>query len=143
MKKVGLEIVKQVLTRSKLDDRKASEILEELQRMVAAETEEKAPRVKKEHVVVVSDPNGVIKGVDITGWVLQIPEGESPALVLEKVFRAAYDFNNTPKGRRLPVGTVGEAFESVAAKFFKEQGLWVKTKEPVLVVRTDNRIPKE
>jgi len=30
----------------------------------------------------------------------------------------------------------------VPAKFFRETELWVKTKEPVLVLRTDNEIPK-
>jgi hypothetical protein len=38
---------------------------------------------------------------------------------------------------------VGEALENIPAKQFKEADLWPKTKTPVLVLRTDNRIPKE
>jgi hypothetical protein len=54
-----------------------------------------------------------------------------------------YDFNTTKKGRLLPVKTVGEALENVPAKAFKETDVWVKTKTPVLMLRTDNEIPKE
>ncbi len=38
---------------------------------------------------------------------------------------------------------MGEAIENVPAKFFKETEVWVKTKTPVLVLKTDNEIPKE
>jgi hypothetical protein len=41
------------------------------------------------------------------------------------------------------VKTVGEAIESLPAKAFKEADVWVKTKTPVLMLRTDNEIPKE
>ena len=43
----------------------------------------------------------------------------------------------------LPATTVGEALENVAAKHFKEAEIWVKTKTPVLMLRTDNQIPIE
>jgi hypothetical protein len=65
------------------------------------------------------------------------------ASTLERVHRAAYDFNASKKGRMLPAKTVGDALENVPAKFFKEAECWVKTKTPVLVVRTDNEIPKD
>jgi hypothetical protein len=41
------------------------------------------------------------------------------------------------------VKTVGEALEAVPAKQFKEADVWVKSKTPVLMLRTDNEIPKE
>jgi len=74
---------------------------------------------------------------------LQIPENESVATTQDRIFRSAYDFNTTKKGRLLPAKTVGEALEHVPAKFFKEAEVWVKTKNPVLMLRTDNEIPKE
>jgi hypothetical protein len=91
----------------------------------------------------VSDPEGRLPRQDFVGWVLQIPEHESPATTRDRIFRSAYDFNTTQKGRLLPVKTVGEAIENVPAKFFKETEVWVKTKTPVLVLKTDNEIPKE
>ena len=79
----------------------------------------------------------------LVGWVLQIPENESVATTQDRILRGAYDFNASKKGRLLPVKTIGEALESVPAKFFKEADLWVKTKTPVLVLRTDNEIPRD
>ena len=74
---------------------------------------------------------------------LQIPDNESPITTLERVFRATYDFNASKKGRLYPAKTVGEALENVPAKFFKETEVWVKNKNPVLVLTTDNLIPKD
>ncbi len=142
-RKVELDTLKRVLQRNDLDVRQVSQIMEDIARELEKEEEPKAPAVKKQFAVLVSDPEGKMAGLDLTGWVLQIPEEESPSLAAEKIFRAAYEFNASPKGRRFPVETVGEACETVTARFFKEQGAWVKTKEPVLLVRTDNRIPRE
>lgn len=141
-RKVELDTLKRVLQRNELDVRQVSQIMEDINRELEKE-EPKAPAVKKQFAILVSDPEGRIEGAELTGWVLQIPEEESPALLTEKIFRAAYEFNATPKGSRFPVQTVGEACESVTARFFKEQGAWVKTKEPVRIIRTDNRIPTE
>lgn len=80
---------------------------------------------------------------DFVGWVVQLPENESVATVTERICRGAYDYNTTKKGRLYPAKTIGEAIENVPAKFFKEADVWVKTKTPVLVLKTDNEIPKE
>ena len=98
---------------------------------------------KKQFVIVVSDPDGKLPKHDFVGWVLQIPETESVATTLDRIFRSSYDFNTTKKGRLMPVKTVGEALENVPAKAFKEADVWVKTKTPVLMLKTDNEIPKE
>ena len=39
--------------------------------------------------------------------------------------------------------TVAEACEFGSAKIYKEHKIWIKTKEPVLIVRSDNKIPRE
>ena len=103
---------------------------------------DQAPPVKKQHIILVSDPNGKMPKHDLTGWVLQIPENESPASVEERLLKGTYDYNASKKGRLYPAKTVGDAIEAVPSKFFREVELWVKTKEPVLVLRTDNEIPK-
>jgi len=142
-RKVELEMLKRVLQRNDLDVRQVSQIMEDISKELEKEDEPKPPPVKKQFAVLVSDPQGKLANVDLSGWVLQIPEEENPKMVTEKIFRAAYDFNASPKGRRFPVQSVGEACETVTARFFKEQGAWVKTKEPILIVRTDNKIPTE
>ncbi len=144
-KKVEIDLVKAVLQRNEVEVRKVAEIIEDLNRELERLDEEdpKLPPVKKQFVMVVSDPEGMLEGADLVGWVAQIPEEESPALTLEKIIRASYDHNASPKGRRLPVQSIGEACEHVQAKFFKEQQVWIKTKEPMLLLRTDNKIPTD
>jgi hypothetical protein len=68
--------------------------------------------------------------------------GREPGLVAGAPLQGAYDYNASKKGRLYPAKTVGDALENVPAKFFREAELWVKTKTPVIVLRTDNEIPR-
>ncbi len=145
MAKVDLELVKMVLQRNELEVRQVAQIIEDINGELAAqvEDEEKPPPVKKQFVMVVSDPEGRLEGVHLVGWVLQIPEDDSPYAATERLIRSAYEFNQTKKGRRLPVKTIAEVCEHVPAKIAKEQNLWIKTKEPILLVRSDNLVPTD
>ena len=145
MAKIDISKVAEILKKNQLDPALLRRVVEELN--LAAQPdggeEEKPPSVKKQFIFLLSDPEGRMPKEDFAGWVLQIPENDSPATVQDRVFRGAYDYNTTKKGRMYPAKTVGEAIENVPAKFFKETDLWVKTKTPVLVLKTDNEIPKE
>lgn len=146
MPKIDIETLKFILQRNEPDVRKIAEIMQEIKMELQAEEEERAnrpPPVKKQFVVMLSDPDGELAQKDITGWIVQIPEDDSPATAPARVIRAAYEFNTTPKGRRLGVKTVGDACEAVTAKLFKEQQVWVKTKTPILAVPVPNEIPME
>lgn len=144
MPKADLELVKLCMQRNELDVRTVAQVLEDINAELSSQVDEdKPPTVKKQFVMLVSDPEGKLMGCDFTGWVLQIPEEDSPYTAEERLFRAAYEYNATKKGERLPVKTVGEACEFISAKHFKEQNVWVKTKEPVLIVRTSNKIPTD
>lgn len=144
MAKVDLDLVKHILNRNELDVRLISQIMEDINVEMAAQVdEEKPPPVKKQFVIMLSDPKGTLDAKDYTGWVLQIPEEDSPYVTEERLFRSGYEFNVTPKGRRLGVQTVAEVCECVPTRILKEQNVWVKTKEPVLVVTTANKIPME
>ena len=103
---------------------------------------DKPPAIKKQFVILASDPENRLPRHDFVAWVLQIPEDESVATTQERIFRGAYDYNASKKGRLYPAKTVGEALENVPAKFFKEAEVWVKSKVPVLVLKTDNTIPR-
>ena len=93
-------------------------------------------------MIIVSDPENKIVG-DFAGWVLQIAEDESVATTPERIAKAAHDYNRSRKGRLYPAKTAGETLENVPAKHFREVGCWVKTRTPILVIRTNNEIPKE
>jgi hypothetical protein len=145
MAKIDVSKVAEILKKNQIDPALLRRVIEEMNMAVQPEgaEDEKPPAVKKQFVLLISDPEGRLPKNDFVGWVVQIPESESPATTLERIYRASYDFNTTKKGRLLPVKTVGEAIENVPAKFFKETEVWVKTKTPVLVVKSDNDIPKE
>ncbi|MEJ6604426.1 MAG: hypothetical protein QNL51_17865 [Opitutaceae bacterium] len=145
MPKIDVNQVADILKRNDLDPAILKQIVAEMQAVLEAEaSEEKPPPVKKQWCIMISDPEGRLpEGEDFVGWVLQIPESESVMTTEERVHRAAYDFNATKRGRLLPATTVGEAMENVAAKHFKEAECWVKSKTPILMLRTDNKIPIE
>lgn len=144
MPKIDVNKVAEILKKNHVDPAVLRRVVEEMNLAVQPDPGEgeATPPVKKQFVILASDPDGRLPKGDFVGWVLQIPESESPATTLERIHKGAYDYNASKKGRLYPARTVGDAIENVPGKFFREAELWVKTKEPVLVVRTDNEIPK-
>jgi hypothetical protein len=145
MPKIEVNKVAEILKKNEISPAVLRRVIEEMNLAVQPDTAEgdKPPAVKKQWVILISDPDGRLPKHDFVGWVLQIPESESVATTTDRIFRSCYDYNTTKKGRLLPEKTVGEALEAVPAKQFKEADVWVKSKTPVLMLRTDNEIPKE
>ncbi|MDR2512210.1 MAG: hypothetical protein LBD01_00125 [Puniceicoccales bacterium] len=145
MAKVDIDLLKLILQRNAVEVRKIAQILDDInkEQEIADEETDKEPPVKKQFVTILSDPEGELEGKEFTGWVVQIPEDESPYTATERLIRAAYEYNTSKKGRRMPVQELGEACEYVPAKILKEQKIWVKTKEAIFIHRTDNKIPFE
>jgi hypothetical protein len=145
MPKIDTNKVAEILKRNEVEPALLRTIVEEMNLLTSPEVdEEKAPAIKKQFVILISDPDGRLpKGNNFAGWVLQVPENESALTTQDRICKAAYEFNTTKKGRLMPVRTVGEALENVPAKHFKESQLLVKTKTPVLMLTTDNEIPTD
>jgi len=145
MSKIAINQVTDIMKKHKIAPSILREIVEEMNEVTQPEGDEdiKPPAAKKQFVVLLSDPAGKLSKQDLVGWVVQIPEDSSPHSTVDRIFKGAYDFNASKKGRLLPVKSVGEALESASAKYFKESELWVKTKLPVAVVVTDNVLPKD
>lgn len=145
MPKIAVNKVTEILKKNEFSPAILRRVIEEMNLACQPDDgdEEKPPTIKKQFAIIISDPDGRMPKHDFVGWVVQIPETESVATTLDRVFRSSYDFNTTKKGRLMPVKTVGEALENVPSKAFKEADLWVKTKTPVLIIKTDNEIPKE
>jgi hypothetical protein len=142
MSKIEINIVAGAMQKHAIDPEVMRAILEDLNREAEGDDTgaEKPPHIKKQFVIVISDPENRLPKTDFVGWVVQIPDSESPSTTVERIVRTAHDFNASKRGRLLPVQTVGETLESAQARFFKENGVWVKSKTPVLVVRTTNEI---
>ncbi len=147
MPKIDTDQVAMILSQNELPQPTVERIMKDIQRQLEEEQQqkeaEKEPKKKRQFVILLSDPEGELPKKDLVGWVVQIPEEESPLSTQERIQRAAYEFNASPRGRKLPALSVGEAIESVSAKFFKEQEIAIKTKVPVLALRTDNKLPTE
>ena len=68
--------------------------------------------------------------------------------VIEKINSATYAYNNDvlngkkKNSRKGAVYKVNESLEQVTAKYFKEEEISVKTKEPTVIVRTNIKIPQ-
>ena len=145
MPKIEVNKVAEILKKNDISPAVLRRVIEEMNLAVQPDggDEDKPPAVKKQFAILISDPDGKLPKHDFVGWILQLPESESVATTLDRIFRSAYDYNTTKKGQLMPVKTVGEAIEVIPAKAFKEADLWVKSKTPVLVLKTDNEIPKE
>ena len=145
MAKIEVSQVADLLKKHKIDPAILREIVQEMNEITAPAADEdiKPPAPKKQFVVLLSDPAGKLPKQDLTGWIVQIPENASPYSTPDRIFKGAYNFNASKKGRLLPVKSVGEALESASAKYFKEADLWVKTKLPVAVIVTDNVLPQD
>jgi len=148
MAKIEIAKVKEIIKRSNLDAEVVKELITAIQDEVKAAEEEaeakpRPPVQKKQYVILVSDPEGEMPEKDLVGWVVQIPEMESPTSSVERIFKAAYDFNASPRGRKNPVSTVGEACEVVSQRHFREAGIWIRNKIPVSIITTDNEIPTD
>jgi hypothetical protein len=144
MAKIDVNKVAEILKKNHIDPAVLRRVVEEMNLAVQPDPGDgdQVPPVKKQYIILVSDPAGKMPKADLTGWVLQIPENESPASVEERLLKGVYDYNASKKGRLYPAKTIGDAVENVPGKFFREVELWVKTKTPVLVLRSDNEIPK-
>lgn len=159
MKKVSLELVQEVMVDLDVNPDTRTSIMRAIQRAAErlAEDAEKEPKAKQQFVIVVPRGEPTVLPPDREGglptaysgepleigWVVQIPESDSPAVSADRIIKAAYAHNETKKGRRMPVKTFGEACEVVPAKLLKEAGVAVKTRMPVQVVTICNELPKE
>lgn len=142
-KKIDIELVEMVLKRTSLTELQQLQILEDLKfesKQVVGDDRE--PPEKKQFVVILNDPYGKLPktGFEFSGWVVQIPEDADPHSAPRKLYGGAYDFNQTPKGKRMPLKTIADACEFGSVKIFKEHKIWIKTKDPVLIIPTNNKL---
>lgn len=139
--KVSLENVEAILLERKIDPPKVQEIIKDLEQ--AAEEENAAnkdPKQKWEYVIVLNDKDGLLKDKEIAGWVVQQREGQDVGLVLSKLTDAAKNQNESAKRKKSMISDLIGLFEGLKAKWTKEKGVRIKTKELTRVVITDGKM---
>ena len=147
------EDIEHVLNQKGVDQPRVESIMLEIKRLENQEAElaaaKKAQRKKKKFVLVASDPEDrYVKVVECPVWVVQMNDEDNHTDVVEKISRATYEYNNDvlngnkKSSKKNPVYKISESLEQVTAKYFADEDISVKTKEPTVIVRTDNEIPK-
>jgi hypothetical protein len=91
MPKIEVNKVAEILKRNDISPAILRRVIEEMTLAVQPDPgeEEKPPAVKKQFVILVSDPDGKLPKHDFVGWVLQIPDTESVATTLDRIFRSS------------------------------------------------------
>mgnify|MGYP001256727747 CR=1 FL=1 len=144
--KVDIEDIQLALSQHGVDQKVARQIIEDVTQ--AAEDAKGGSAAKKKtkykYLIVASDPDGTKKAqIENTPmWVFKVPDEEKHTDVLPRFYKGVYDFNaKSRKGRKNPIKTVGDGIQTVGSKHFKPNKSPILTKEPVIVLVTDNKIP--
>lgn len=101
-----------------------------------------APKQKSELVTVLLDPEHRLDGLgDFTSLVIQIPQGQDAGTTLSRLYQSVYDQRAGMKRKVFPIESVSDAAGVVKRKWFKQNSLHIRTKEPVRVLVSDDTIP--
>lgn len=148
--KVNIEDVEHILSKYKIDQKTIAAVVDEVvQATEDAKADngadgDKAKKAKYKHLIVASDPDGSARAVleRTPMWVFKVPDDENHTEVMPRFFRGVYDFNaKSRKGKKNPIKSVGDGIQAVGTKFYKPNKSPILTKEPVIVIVTDNKIP--
>ena len=103
------------------------------------EAREKAEKAKKnlKYVIVVNQEPGEITA-DSLGWILQIDEEMRVDEVIPALEKQVDNYASSKKAKKNPASSIGESFDIIPAKDFKEDGILIKTKNPVNLVFIPN-----
>ncbi len=146
--KVDLADVEHILNKFKIDQKTIEKVVEEAKQAAedakADGAADGGKKLKYKHLIVASDPDGTKAALleNTPMWVFKVPEDEKHTEVMARFFRGVYHFNsNSRKGKKKPIQSVGDGIQTVPTKHFKPNKSPVLTKEPVIVLVTDNKIP--
>ncbi|NBQ47976.1 MAG: hypothetical protein EBU33_05925 [Sphingobacteriia bacterium] len=142
--KLSLEEIQGALAEAKVPTEQQTMVIDHLQEVIkeleAEKIATKLPSQKNEFGVIIFDKNGVLKGQDFVAAVYTIPQGEDHDNVLRKISEAARDQNEAAKRKKHTIESMGEACESVKRKFIKQKNVNIKSKAPVRVLVSDNKL---
>lgn len=142
--KVSIENVESILLEKKIEPIKVKDIIKDLEQVVEEEKEERkansGPKSKWEHIIILYDKEGFLKGKELVGWVVQQSEGEDSGLVLSKLTDAARNQNEAAKRKKSFLTNMVDLFEGLKSKWLKEKKLKIKTKDLTRVIITDGSL---
>jgi hypothetical protein len=136
MSKITIEDMERILLKNEVPVEKVREILVQANAAVedAKDGKSLAPKTKMEHVIILDDKNGYLKGKEIAGWVVQQEEGADAGTILARLDKAAGNQNAVTKKKANIIKDLVSLFEHLKSKFAKEQGVRLKTKDLTRVI---------
>jgi len=153
MPKVEIDQIEFTARSVGIDSKKIEALVRDLAQAIQEEKERKEnmPRNKRQHIVIANTEGlseDIVKALpEIPIVVVQCSENSDHNEVLGNIHRASYKFNadigKRKNSKKTPVKKVFEAILNVTRKHFKEVGVTVNSKEPVILITTDNSIPTE
>lgn len=138
--KVDIDTVQLCLHRNGIDARQTAHVINDLLEQAKLEQAERQAEKEKDAqkfsklCIVANDPDGALERVELTGFILALPEEASEFDLPNLISAAAQEYNRTKKGRRCPVNSVREAVEAIPNKFAKAHGFAIKTKYEVFIL---------
>lgn len=137
--------------RESLVANKAADLFPKIEKdLIAAQQEEKenrepaAKKGKSQFQIVLSDPEGLMpKGVQFVGWALKMEDGAPLTAAIQRIKDAAIAHNNSKRGRKVPVNSIGETIQFVKRNHWKRDDggkTLPQNAEPVYIQVTDNKL---
>jgi len=136
--KISIEEIESVLSETNLSVAEKQEIIQKLERIVQEEKDNKEPTTKAKKPFIGITTGGNINDAPL--YIVQIKDDLNHEEIIPKIIEAVKEFNETKKGRKNPIKTLGEAMEHCKRKLFTSRGISVKTKEAIIIVKTDNNL---
>lgn len=133
--KIDKDIVEQVLC-DYIDMATRIKIINDIEREVEQNKPEREKNPKKQFVGIAVTDNPDFEEVPF--FLVQIEEGDDHNTIVDRITHATAEHNNTPKGQKFPIDTLGGAIQETKRKFITDKKVWVKSKEPVIIVRVDS-----
>lgn len=125
--KVSIESVLDACRAAKVPADVVTTIMKTIQTYAEEEAlakEEKPPKAKLQTVMLINDPDGSLAKAGITslgGWVIQMDRDAPVSAVVDRLKEGALVFNRSPKGRKSPVKSLGEAIHYMTAKHLLDE----------------------
>lgn len=136
--KVNIEDVEIIVKNNVSQNEEVIKILKELQKLTEEQKQQsklnKNKPKKKLFAIQIENPEQVyvVQGTE---------EIDSTTLVDIIKTKIIPDFNCSKKGNKYPIENFGQAFEYVTNRFWSAYDLANKTKEPMDIIKTDNKLP--
>lgn len=143
--KLSEDEIKDIIKSADLTEKDEASLITRIQNLIKAKEEEKEEKAAEAEDKPKFIPFGIVdldtisdKSNDGLGYILMAPDDSDFGEIPFKITEAIRIFNESKKGRKIPVKSVSEACAAIPSKIWKQVGLKIKTKESVYFQSVQN-----